>query len=343
MRHVGSINPTHHVHRFLAALLGVPLATEENEDAQGTPTLWFHESRGKDGNISNKQGLDKVKKAINGHSNLADLLTQDIIELKEKEAQDKDNTMEMKVNQQKLGEKERAIVNLQTFYKAVETQWSDTNHNCDIGHVQYAAPITVDVEGSTRHTSDWAAFQVTEEKVRSQFKGNIIDLESKYSPPELMKLFYPMGGPTFNFPTGRKLRIAGCATKEDLTNPTEIDREGQPCLIVGKDGNTTDITTGHYAGLVLFTLNEASTESVELGIYNWGIKHANVFSAEGDSGSLVWYTRDKKAFIVGQIHSGSSIGSSTSNHVTYCTPGWHLLDQTLRTLAAIIKIYSNEN
>ena len=41
--------------RFLTALLGVLLATEEmQEDAQGTLTLWFHENRDKDGNHSNK-------------------------------------------------------------------------------------------------------------------------------------------------------------------------------------------------------------------------------------------------------------------------------------------------
>ena len=62
----------------------------------------------------------------------------------------------------------------------------------------------------------------------------------------------PLGGgqTTFKFPVQRTLRIEGCATKEDLANPTEFDREGQRCLIVGKDGNTTDLTVGRYAGLV---------------------------------------------------------------------------------------------
>jgi hypothetical protein len=56
MRHVGSDNATHYVRRFLTALLGIPLATEwmEEEDAQGTLTLWFHENTDKDGNPSDK-------------------------------------------------------------------------------------------------------------------------------------------------------------------------------------------------------------------------------------------------------------------------------------------------
>ena len=67
--------------------------------------------------------------------------------------------------------------------------------------------------------------------------------------------------------------------------------------------------------------------SIELSIYNSGLKNAEVFSAKGDSGSLVWHTKDSKAYIVGQLHSGGNKGGSTSNHVTYCTPGWYLLSQ----------------
>ena len=83
--------------------------------------------------------------------------------------------------------------------------------------------------------------------------------------------------------------------------------------MVGKDGNTTDLTVGRYAGLVSFTRNEVGIESVELGIYN--------------SGSLVWYMTNGKGRIVGQLHSAQNKGCSTSNHVTHCTPGWYLLDQ----------------
>jgi hypothetical protein len=142
-------------------------------------------------------------------------------------------------------------------------------------------------------------------------------------------MFCPLGGgpTTFKFPAERKLRIEGCVTEEDLANPTEFDSEGQRCFIVGKDGNTTDLTVGRYAGLVSFTRNEVGEESIELGIYNSGVENAEAFSAKGDSGSLVWHTKDGKARIVGQLHSGSNKGGSTSNHVSYCTPGWYLLEQ----------------
>ena len=142
-------------------------------------------------------------------------------------------------------------------------------------------------------------------------------------------MLYPLGGgpTTLKILYRGKLRIEGCSTKEDFAHPAELDSEGERCLMVGKDGNTTDLTVGRYAGLVSFTRNEVGIESVELGIYNSGNKTAEPFSAKGDSGSLVWQMTNGKARIVGQLHSGLNRGGSTSNHVTYCTPGWYLLDQ----------------
>ncbi|KAG6870025.1 hypothetical protein C0992_001228 [Termitomyces sp. T32_za158] len=95
--------------------------------------------------------------------------------------------------------------------------------------------------------------------------------------------------------------------------------------MVGKDGNTTDLTVGRYAGLESFTLNALGVESKELAIYNSGYNVIDAFSAKGDSGSLVWHIKDSQAQIVGQLHSAQNKGGSTSNHISYCTPGWYLL------------------
>ena len=388
MHHVDSSNATHYVRRFLTALLGIPLATEEmeEEDSQGTLTLWFHENKDKDGNPSNKvygvsnchvlrknttvdyehrggapmdhvrvcgirrfqRGLDEITKAIADRGILADLWARDIVKLQANERQDAENAKAIKAKQRQLDDETEAIAYLEALHDDVTKYWSNIKLHRNIGHVQYAAAISVDVEGSTLYTSDWAAFLAAEAKVRDEFEGNVVYLGafrlilftssnenkpysgSKYDPQDLRDMFYPPGGgpTTFKFPDERKLRIEGCATKEDLAHSAQFDSEGQRCLMVGKDGNTTDLTVGRYAGLVSFTRNEVSIESVELGIYNSGDKTVEVFSAKGDSGSLVWHmTNAGKAHIVGQLHSGHNRGGSTSNHVTYCTPGWYLLDQ----------------
>jgi hypothetical protein len=57
-------------------------------------------------------------------------------------------------------------------------------------------------------------------------------------------MFYPVAGgaTTFKYPSGRKLKISGCASKEDLAVPAEFDNQGERCLMVGKDGNTTSVS-----------------------------------------------------------------------------------------------------
>ncbi|KAG6328706.1 hypothetical protein ID866_10383 [Astraeus odoratus] len=333
----------------------------ENDDAQGTLTFWFHENKDKNGKPSKKvygvtnchvlrkdttvtyehkggtaknhvrvsgmrrfqRGLDEITKHIADHTILAELWTREIAQLEANGVQDAE---EMQLIRNELDKETQAIAALQTFHNEVTKSWSNIKLHRNIGHVEYAPAITVD-EHDTRYTSDWATFLAAEAKVKSHFEGNVVDLGSKYSPQQLTEMFYPVtGGPTtFKFPHQRKLRIVGCATEEDLANPNEFDSNGQRCFIVGKDGNTTDLTVGRYAGLVSFTHNPVGIESLELGIYNSSTKTAETFSDKGDSGSLVWHMRDGKAYMVGQLHSGGNKGGWTNKHISYCTPAWYLL------------------
>ena len=211
--HVGSHDPTHYVRRFLTALLGIPLATEgmELEDSQGTLTLWFHENKDKDGKPSNKVygvsnchvlrkdttveyeykgsarkdhvrvcsmrrfqwGLDEIRKAIGDQGILGDIYATEVIDLRAKERPDQ---KAIRANQRKLDDVNEAIADLEALYEEVTRYWPDINLHRNIGHVEYAAPITVDVEGGTLFTSDWAAFLAAEPKVKQEFEGNIVDL-----------------------------------------------------------------------------------------------------------------------------------------------------------------------
>ncbi|KZT09603.1 uncharacterized protein LAESUDRAFT_741859 [Laetiporus sulphureus 93-53] len=361
LRHVGSTNATHHVRRFLTPLLGM-----EKDDAQGTLTLWFRENKDRSGKPSDKvfgvsnchvlrkktnenyehkggapkiyvrvcdmrrfqRGLDDITKAVSDYVIIADHWARDIVRLQERGVQDPEDEEELEQTRIKLNEENRAIASLEAFHVQVENEWSNIKLQRNIGFVQHSVAISVD-EDDTNFTLDWAAFEAAEGKVKNEFEGNVVDLGSEYAPQQLTDMFYPRaGGPTtFKYPAGRKLRIEGCASKEDLANPADIDSEDKHCIIVGKDGNTTGLTVGIFAGLVSFKKNELGIESTEYGVYNLGGKHGEVFSAKGDSGSLVWYMRDGKAYIVGQLHSGQNKGGATSNHITYCTPGWWLLTQ----------------
>ena len=142
-------------------------------------------------------------------------------------------------------------------------------------------------------------------------------------------MFYPIdGGPptngsptTFKWPDDGKFRIEGWSALDELLVPKDINSKHQRFVMVAKDGNATDLTIGRYAGLLSFTENEVGITSMEIGIYNAGNKIAEVFSDRGDSGALVWHIKEDRGYIIGQLHSGDNKGGSTSNHVSYCTPG----------------------
>jgi len=215
MRYVGSKNVTHYVRRFLTTLLGVPLATEGmEEDTQGTLTLWFHENKDKDGNPSDKvygvsnchvlredttveyehrggapkdhvrvcgmrrfqRGLKEIRKVIDDHGFLADLCAQNIVKLEAKGTQDAEDAEEVCANRRRWEDENKATAELEAFYDEVKKYWSDISFDRNIGHVQYAAAIMVDVEGGTQYTSDWAVFLAAEAKVRDEFEGNVVDL-----------------------------------------------------------------------------------------------------------------------------------------------------------------------
>ncbi|KAM5531085.1 hypothetical protein V8D89_015250 [Ganoderma adspersum] len=337
----------------------------ETEDARGSLTLYFHEGKDERGNASDKvlgvtschvlrkntdvdyefqgspagaakqyvrvnglrrfqQGLDDIKALIRDHGVLANVFARQIVKLEAKEKLDSEDARALRKTREKLLEQKEAIPELEAFYDEVKNEWGDIGLR-NIGHVRYAKAISVDIEGGTLHTEDWAAFEVGEAKFKPEFEGNFVDLGTAIDPPKIIRMFNPQSsvGIPFKYPVGRKFKVQGVVTPELLANPDLYDSDGQRCLVVGKDGTKTGLTFGRYAGLVSFLCDELGVESIELGIYNWG-KNAGVFSDKGDSGALVW---DGLGRIVGQLHSGQSKDGSTSPHVTYATPGWWLLQR----------------
>lgn len=365
MCHAETRDPTHYVRRFLTALHAVPITTEgmEMEGSQGTLTLWMHENKDREGNLSEKvygistchvlrkdttvdyifkggaakdhvrvcgerrfqRGLDEIADAIEAHETDADVFARQVVRLQTNGDQSPANAENVAYNQNLVDKEKESIAELKKLQVEVTKYWSDIKVDRNIGHVKYAPSIKVD-QKDTKYTSDWGAFLAAKAKVAGGFVGNVVDLGAKFTPVQLKRMFYSRsGGPTtFKYPEDRKLRIFGCATREELAAPAEFDNDGEPCLMVGKDGNTTGLTVGRYSGLESLT-NALGVVSRELAVYNAGIEGVEAFAAKGDSGSLVWHIKDGKARIVGQVHSGNNRGSWTTNHITYCTPGWYLL------------------
>jgi hypothetical protein len=142
LRHASDRDATHYVRRFLTALLAVPLTTEdmEDDDSQGTLTLWFLENKTNDGKPSDKvydlsnchvlrkdttvdyslkggapkdhvrvcgmhrfqRGLDEITKAVADHVFFADIYAQEIARLQAQENQGPETAEDLEWNQRKL-------------------------------------------------------------------------------------------------------------------------------------------------------------------------------------------------------------------------------------------------
>jgi hypothetical protein len=292
-----------------------------------------------------QRGLDEIKACVGGYGTDADLLAREIVELEAKpKSEDPEEAAEdeaaVEAKREKLAKVKKDIGVLETFYKDTNSQWGDIARR-DIGHVDWAPKISVDVQGR-KYTKDIGTFEVDAAKFKAQFKGNVVDLGalclifliftsynkkqpsgSKFTPRQLTDMFYPQSGSrtTFKSPTNRQLRINGCVTREVLAVPNCLDSSWRPCLIVMKDGNTTDLTVGRYAGLEAYHCDDLGVESIELAIYNYD-RQSGPFSAKGDSGSLIF---NGEGHMVGILHSGMPKGGS--NHVTYATPAWWAIEQ----------------
>ncbi|KAI9435129.1 hypothetical protein H4582DRAFT_1817885 [Lactarius indigo] len=273
-----------------------------------------------------QRGLDEIKDHVSGYGIDADILAREVVELKAKpksenpdEAAEDEAAVEAKRKELAKIKKDTGV--LEAFYKDTISQWGDITRR-NIGHVDWAPKISVDVQGH-KYTKDIGTFEVDAARFRAQFKGNVVDLGGKFTPWKLTQMFYPQsaGRTAFKYPTNRQFRINGCVTREHLAVPDCFDRNGEPCLIVMKDGNTTDLTVGRYAGLEAYLCDDHGVESIELAIYNYDMQ-SGPFSAKGDSGSLIF---DGEGHMVGILHSGMPKGAG--NHVTYATPAWWAIEQ----------------
>ncbi len=114
------------------------------------------------------------------------------------------------------------------------------------------------------------------------------------------------------------MQIWGVVKEKELRHPTMLDENGEECLIVIKDGQTTGVTFGRGSSIESFvrqyTDHGILSTSMEVAIYSYSHKDG-AFSAPGDSGSIVV---DSYGRIVGLLTGGAGLASSTD--VTYLLP-----------------------
>jgi hypothetical protein len=122
------------------------------------------------------------------------------------------------------------------------------------------------------------------------------------------------------------LQAYGVVSAAEISNPKHLDANGQSCLIVVKNGGTTNTAVGRANGLesVKRTYLEhgiIKQDSLEIAVVFYGKGHGK-FSEVGDSGSIV-LTREGK--ILGMLTGGA--GPTPEADVTWLTPFWWLQEQ----------------
>jgi hypothetical protein len=129
----------------------------------------------------------------------------------------------------------------------------------------------------------------------------------------------------FEYPVDRLLPLEGTLTDQLMRHPDMRDSDGEPCLLVVKNGNATGTTLGRANGVFSIVRDYFSGDmaihqtSMEWGIINYDSK-SEVFSEPGDSGSII---ADIRGRIGGMLTGGA--GKTKSSDMTYATPFWWIL------------------
>lgn len=150
----------------------------------------------------------------------------------------------------------------------------------------------------------------------------------KYTPGDFAELMFPNYDDRADYKEhdDSLLPAWGVVTADEITQQAHRDINNQPCLLVAKNGGTTDTTLGRANGLVSVKRTFAEygiveQDSLEIAVIFYGKGHS-CFSYKGDSGSIV-LTRDGK--ILGMLNAGH--GPTDETDVTYVTPFWWLLQR----------------
>jgi hypothetical protein len=126
-----------------------------------------------------QRGVNEIRARIGHLGSDAELLATEIAQLElQLRSDDPDEVAEaeaaVEVKQTKLTQVKTDIGVLEAFYKELNAQWSDIGRR-NIGHVDWAPKISVDVEGD-RYTMDVGTFELDEARFKPNFKGNVVDL-----------------------------------------------------------------------------------------------------------------------------------------------------------------------
>jgi hypothetical protein len=171
-------------------------------------------------------------------------------------------------------------------YKKVTTLWF-TPESRLLGQVILAPPIAIGA-GLERYTRDWAIIEMEASKFDlDNFMGNAIDLGTELTRGQFTRKMYPR--PTnphsFKYLKDRLLRLQRVMTDNEMQHPVDEDTDGDPCRIVIKRSNTTELTFGHATTVAAYSrYYVASIEGISK---EWSVLPYDKLSAPSRTGATL--------------------------------------------------------
>ena len=263
--------------------------------------------------------LTSIKTAIGQHGILVEDGERRIEAMKEQDDEDAD--MEREVAQSQVGGAKRAMERLYTFFQDVKRDWATTESRI-LGHVIYSPSVLLSAgTKDEQFTRDYAIIEVDNGKIdRTKFNGNMLYLGDKIPPWEFTEKMHtdPQGASSFKFPANRLLKLHGTIPVSEMCNPTTLDGNKDPAIIVIKRGITTDVTIGR-ASSIMSIVRKYFEDGSDQTSHEWAIlpydNKSGAFSARGDSGAVVV---DSDGRIGGLLTGGAGLTASTD--ISYVTP-----------------------
>jgi hypothetical protein len=210
--------------------------------------------------------------------------------------------------------------------KDILNRFRDQNHR-EIGHVFFSPSKTLHPSGGWLR--DWALIELDVEK----FGEDLTNIVYIGEVPESIRRELGTYRPFSYFKMGRKkcLKLEGCIPEDEMKRPKTTDISNEAFLIVAKRGPTTGLTWGRANEVKSVKRTRPGVISREWCVV--GVPSSQPFSAEGDSGSVVF---DLKGRIGGIITSGT--GFTKTMDTTYVTPMVWLLGDIKELLKMPIHI-----
>ncbi|KAF8268371.1 hypothetical protein EI94DRAFT_1728069, partial [Lactarius quietus] len=302
-------DPTFSARDPYTATLGIPISAKQRPWAEGTGGFYLS-AGGDDRDIYLVTARHVVLPVDNDHNELYERTNvskarEDVVKLTAIENDIRDQEIAINEANQMI----QSVEGMDDTVSVKQRRKAEQKEKRIFGELVWAPPIALSTEPG-QYTLDLAVIRIDAGKLDAgNYRGNSINLGNKYTAGNSWKdISEPTSPSSFKLPIGRIVTLKDQVPESALVKLPMLDANGEPCLVVFKNGAQTGTTIGKANNY---------QESREWPIIPTD-KYSGVFSAKGDSGSCIADAFSR----IGGILTGGAANPNLpdSADVTYATP-----------------------